>query len=90
MAVRALLLLIFLTGCAGSMVNDEIVVQESNYITIKHPFTDASAESIRKKADSICGARKQVPIKTASVCTLTKCTTNYQCLSPADAAQYNR
>jgi hypothetical protein len=90
MAVRALLLLILLTGCAGSVVNDEIVTMESNYITFNHPFTDASAESIRKKAEVLCGKRKQVAIKTASVCSLTKCTTNYQCLSPADAAIYNR
>jgi len=90
MTVRALLLLILLTGCAGLTVNDEIVDLHDNYVAFKHPFTDASAEAVRKKADAICLQRKQVAIKTAGVCTLTKCTTNYQCLSQADAAIYNQ
>lgn len=87
--VNALLLVAILTGCANLAVNSEIVVMEGNYITFRHPFTDDGATEVRRRAEQICVQRKQVAYKTDSVCSLTQCTTNYQCMSSADAAKLN-
>jgi hypothetical protein len=79
-AVCALFLVTILAGCAGILPNDMIVVMQSNYITFEHPFTDVAAEDVRIRAGKICEQRKQSAIKTVSTCSLTKCTTNYQCI----------
>ena len=81
-----MLLAAILAGCTNLLVNEEIMVQEGNYITYRHPFTDASAAAVRKRSEQICGGRKQVAYKTESVCSLTQCRTSYQCMSAADAA----
>ena len=88
MSMRVLPLVALLAGCSGLGVNSEILVMESNYITFRHPFTDAAAAAVRAKADSVCKDRKQVAIKTDSACSLTTCTTNYQCVSSEDAKLY--
>jgi hypothetical protein len=87
MTARALFLVAILTGCAGFGTGNEIVVMESNYMTFEHPFTDAAAEDVRKRAGRLCEQRKQAAIKTESVCSLTKCTTHYQCV---DAAKHGK
>jgi hypothetical protein len=58
---------------------------ESDYITYRHPFIDASAAQVRRSAEQLCGQRKQVPVRTSNACSLTDCTTNYQCMGKADA-----
>lgn len=75
-------------ACAGCAIHP--VVSESNYLTFEHPFTDAAAEAVRKSAVRQCAERKQVAVKTTSTCSLARCTTNYQCMSNADAAPYLR
>jgi len=85
MTARALCLVIMLTGCAGYLSDNVIVVMESNYMTFDHPFTDAAAENVRLRAGRLCEQRKQSAIKTESICSLTKCTTHYQCVDKADA-----
>jgi hypothetical protein len=89
-AARALFLVAILTGCAGVLPDNVIVVMQSNYMTFEHPFTDAAGENVRIRAGKLCEQRKQAAIKTASTCSLSQCTTNYQCMDKADAAQYDR
>ena len=60
----------------------------SNYLSYEHPFTDAAAAGARKTAERECSYRKQVAVRTGGTCSLTRCTTNFQCLDKADAAKY--
>ena len=82
----ALLAAMLLAGCKNLLVNEEIVVMESNYITWRHPATDESDAAVRKRAGEICAGRKQNAYRTENVCSLTQCRTTYQCMSAADAA----
>jgi hypothetical protein len=63
-------------GCASDVAR----IGESGYITFEHPFTEAAAEDVAKRAERLCGQRKQIAEKTSSTCSLTKCTTNYYCV----------
>ena len=90
MTARALLLVAVLTGCASIGAGNTIVVMQGNYMTFEHPFTDAAAEDIRNRAGRLCEQRKQAAIRTESVCSLTKCTTHYQCVDAADAVKYGK
>jgi hypothetical protein len=90
MTARALLLVAILAGCTSFGADNVIVVVESNYMTFEHPFTDAAAEDVRKRAGRLCEQRKQAAIKTESACSLTKCTTHYQCVDRANAGTYGK
>ena len=83
---RAFFPFAFLMVCAGC--TPQLVVSESNYLTYEHPFTDAAAAAARKSAEAQCAQRKQVAVRTSGVCSLTRCTTNYQCMDKADAGAY--
>lgn len=61
------------------------ITDESNYLTYDHPFTDAAAQMVLQNAGKICAERKQNAVKTSSACSLTRCTTNYQCV-PKDGS----
>jgi hypothetical protein len=87
---RALFLVAILTGCAGLGADNVIVAIQSNYITFEHPFTDAAAEDVRKRAGRLCEQRKQAAIRTESACSLSKCTTHYQCVDATEAAKYGK
>ena len=78
---RVLLLAACLPGCTPY----DLTVNQSNYFTFEHPFTDAAAEDARARAVKLCGGRKQVAIRSQNVCTLTLCTTTYQCMDKEDA-----
>lgn len=66
----------------------EPAVMAGNYLTYDHPFNDAAAEKVRRSAEKICGQRKQAAVKTRSVCSLTRCFTDYQCVNPKDPLEY--
>lgn len=83
---RTSCLFALLLACAGCI--NPLVVKEGNYLTLQHPFTDAGAESARAFADRECKPRKQVAVRTGGACSLTLCTTNFQCMEPAEAKQY--
>ena len=59
-----------------------------NALSYDHPFTDAGAARARKTAEQECGYRKQAAVRTGGTCSLSTCTSHYQCMDPADAAQY--
>jgi hypothetical protein len=84
--LRAFCLLALLLACAGCGIQP--VVVQGNYLTYEHPFTDAAAESARANAEWWCKARNQVPVRTTSTCSLTVCTTNFQCMDPAEAKEF--
>jgi len=89
-ALRTLFLTAILSGCAGVLPDNVIVVMQSNYITFEHPFTDAAADDVRSRAGKICAQRKQAAIRTERACSLSKCTTSYQCVDKADAGNYGQ
>lgn len=78
--------LFLLAGCNG--VRYVSYENDTNYLTFNHPFTDQAVAEIQSGADKLCRQRKQVAIKTTERCSLTQCTTNYQCIDTADATKY--
>lgn len=75
--IAALVLALAGAGCSG--VQPSTV--EANYLTYQHPFSDVAAEAVRRSAESICAQRKQRATRTGGTCSLTECTTHYQCVS---------
>ena len=63
---------------------------DANYATFEHPFTDAGAADAWRRAEAQCAQRKQAAVKTSSACSLSRCTTSFQCMAPADAAGYSQ
>lgn len=86
--LRAGFLFALLLACAGCAT--ELIVSEGNYMTFEHPFTDASAASARTVAERVCKGRQQEAVRTASACSLNKCTTHFQCMAAEDAKQYQQ
>ena len=83
--IGALCLLSMLAGCADQ---HRAIVDQSNFITFEHAFTDKAAADSRKRAEGLCEARKQVAVKSANNCSMSKCFTTYQCMDQDDAAAY--
>jgi hypothetical protein len=61
---------------------------DSNYYTIEHPFTDDGAAKARSRADQLCGREKLQAVQSERACTLERCTTHYQCVTPKDVKAY--
>jgi hypothetical protein len=86
MILRALLLTFLLSSCAENMLvtfNDD-----TNYLTFDHPNSDKANAEVRTTAEKLCQQRKQVAIKTTSVCSLKSCVTHYQCGDREDVIKY--
>ncbi|MCC7311857.1 MAG: hypothetical protein IT510_11485 [Sulfuritalea sp.] len=85
----AVLAALLLAGCVETnyLVGYE---PDENFLSFNHPFTDAAAADVRARAERICGLRKQVVTQTTRSCSLAQCTTNFQCIDPADAAKHGR
>ena len=88
MLLRACYVFALLLACAGC--GTRIVAIQGNYLTFEHPFTDAGAESARALAERDCRMHSQVAVRTSGACSLTQCTTNFQCMAPAEAKQYQQ
>jgi hypothetical protein len=80
--VLVIAMLLGVTGCT------EPTIIAGNYLTYDHAFTNAAAEKVRQSAEGICKQRNQAAVKTRSVCTLTRCTTDFQCVNPKDPLEY--
>jgi hypothetical protein len=72
-----------LVACAGC--GPQPYVMEGNYLTYHHPFSEASAAAVRKNAEGTCRQRDQTAVETSRACSLTQCTTSYQCMDEVDA-----
>jgi hypothetical protein len=73
-----------LAGCAEP---DKLVSSGENFLTFERSFTDASAQSVRNEAEKRCAYKNKamVAVLTSDTCNLTRCFTNYQCVTRADA-----
>ena len=80
------LILTLLAGCNGFRYVD--YENDTNHLNFNHPFTDSAVAEVQSTAERLCKQRKQVAVKTTERCSLTKCTTNYQCMDIADATKY--
>jgi len=88
-ALRVTCLFVLLLACPGCSAV-RIVAMNNNYVTLVHPFTDAGAESARGLAERECRMYSLVAVKTSDACSLSQCTTHYQCMAPAEAKQYQQ
>ena len=75
-----LALMVVGSGCAANYR----ITNQQDFLTYDRPFTDASAEASRKDADTICRDRSRVALLISDVCDLTRCFTNYQCVTKAE------
>ncbi len=90
----ALLLAIFLPGCAGLIPNSDITVTRyesgerwlnAGFYIIEHPFTDDGAARAKAKAGQLCSENQRVAVQGERACTMAQCTTNFVCMKPEDA-----
>ena len=80
------LTILLLAGCADY----QLVAYDTdeNYLNFNHPFTDKAIAEVLARAEALCKQRKQVAIQTSKICSLTQCTTNYQCVDQSDVTKY--
>lgn len=84
------LLLCGLAMLLGACIDSHLVAYDTdkNFLAFNHPFTDQAIADVRARADRLCRQRKQVAIEASKICSLKECTSNYQCVDPADAVKY--
>jgi len=80
------LTVLLLAGCADYQL--VAYDYEENYLNFNHPFTDKAIAEVLARAETLCKQRKQVTIQTSKICSLTHCTTNYQCVDQSDVTKY--
>jgi hypothetical protein len=86
MTIRALLLTFLLSSCADILLVG--FSEDTNYLSFDHPNSEKAIAEVRTRAERLCQQRKQLAIKTSSVCSLTHCATNYQCEDKGDVIKY--
>lgn len=85
MTCRALLLVFLLASCSDSQLLS--YGDDTNFLLFDHPNTEKAIADVRARAENLCGQRKQLAIRTESACSLSTCTTSYQCIARADAVR---
>jgi hypothetical protein len=85
MPSRVLLLVFLLSSCSDSLLLS--YGDDTNFLLFDHPNSEKAIADVRARAESLCAERKQLAVKTESVCSLSSCTTSYQCASKADVVQ---
>lgn len=81
---------LFLMALALSGCGTQPLIEESNYLTYEHPFTEAAAESARKNAEKVCAERKLIAVRSERTCSLKTCTTSFQCVDGLQREQLLR
>ena len=91
-AVRRLFVpgMLVLAAGVSSCASDYRITKAENFYTYERPFTDATAEMVRKNAETLCSDRRMVAIQTSNVCDMTKCFTVYQCVGKEEVQQLVR
>lgn len=88
----ALLAATGLSACVDTMIigneSGEPRFLDTNFLIIEHPFTDKATADAKARAERLCREQKRLAVQTERACTLTQCTTSYQCVAPADAKAY--
>ncbi|MCB1942984.1 MAG: hypothetical protein H6942_10570 [Candidatus Accumulibacter sp.] len=89
MTIRALLPTFLLSFLLASCADNWLVAsgEDTNYLTFHHPNSEKAIAEVRARAEETCRQRKQPAIRTASVCSLTNCTTDYQCVDNPEASK---
>ncbi len=82
-----------LAGCTDNIMvlgneNGDPRFLETNFMSFEHPFTDKGEADVRARAERLCGYQKRQAVQTERACTLEKCVTNYQCVTPKDVKTY--
>jgi hypothetical protein len=87
---RMILVSVLMTSWLAGCADNQLIGYDSltNFLSFNHPFTDQATADVQARAEKLCAQRKQVALKTARTCSLTQCTSNFQCLDQADAAPY--
>ena len=60
---------------------------DTNFLLFEHPNTEKASAEVRVRAEALCAQRQQPAIKTNSTCSLSKCTTSYQCAAKDDVVK---
>ena len=84
--MKARPLLILLLACAGCTAHTN-PYKPVNHFTHEHAFTEAATERSRRDAQETCAQKKLVAARTGGTCSLTRCTTHYQCMTQEEAAK---
>ena len=77
---------LLLAGCQQYQIN--FSNPEENYLSFSHPFSDSATAEVQAKAAELCAQRKKAVIQTTRSCSLSKCTTNFQCVAQDDINKY--
>lgn len=77
---------LLLSGCGGQQF--ATYYSDTNYLTFTHPYTDQAMAEVVATAEKACRQRKQVAIQTTKTCSLSQCTTHYQCVDETDVVKY--
>jgi hypothetical protein len=93
--MRALFVALSLVTCAGCTVGHRDYVSREgsvydgrgNNLTFRHAFSEAAADKVGRQAERHCAGTKLIAVKTRSTCTMTECTTDYQCMTGEEAAR---
>ena len=86
----SLITMLALTTGGANCAGNYRITNAENFYTYERPFTEATAEVVRKDAETLCSDRRMVAIQTSNVCDMTKCFTVYQCVSKAAAPELMR
>ncbi len=82
MLSRILLLVLLLSGCSDNLLLS--YGDDTNFLLFDHPNSEKAIANVRARAEKLCAGRQQLAIKTESACSLSSCTTSYQCTDQSD------
>ena len=74
-----------LAGCVDYQVTQ---YGGTNFVTFEHPFTDKAVAEVRAEAKKRCAATRKLAVQTQRTCTLTKCSTVFQCADESSVREY--
>jgi len=85
MTSGTLLLVLLFSACSENLLLS--YGDDTNFLLFDHPNSEKAIADVRARAEALCAGRKQLAVKTESVCSLSNCTTNYQCMDKAGVAR---
>lgn len=97
MTPRLAAVVLLAAGLAACAHNDIMVLGnesgdprflDTNFLTLEHAYTDEALAGARARAERECGRQKRLAVQTQRACSLSRCTTHYQCVTAKDAKEY--
>jgi hypothetical protein len=94
-AMRLLLIAASLIACAGCGVGYRDYVSREgglydgrgNVLSFQHAFSEAAVDKVHRQAERHCAETKLTAVRTRRTCTMTECSTDYQCMTSEEAAR---